>query len=72
VTRSWPTGRRRTRAQHRSQRIAAERNRNRDDRLARQRAYGYARASSDDPPFQKNTLKIDRGYCRGESRRLLQ
>ena len=45
--------RRRTRAQRRSQRITAERNRNRNDRLARQRAYRYARAASDDepPPF---------------------
>ena len=45
--------RRRTRAQQRSQRITAERNRNRNDRLARQRAHRYARAASDDepPPF---------------------
>ncbi|OBK40495.1 hypothetical protein A5658_21155 [Mycobacterium sp. 1245111.1] len=43
--------RQRTRAQQRSQRITAERNHNRNDRLARQRAFGYARASSDDPPF---------------------
>ncbi len=42
--------RRRTRAQQRSQRIAAERNHNRDERLTRQRASGYARASSDEPP----------------------
>jgi Domain of unknown function (DUF222)/HNH endonuclease len=43
--------RQRTRAQQRSQRITVERNHNRNDRLARQRAFGYARASSDDPPF---------------------
>jgi hypothetical protein len=46
--------RRRTRAQQRSQRITAERNRNRNDRLARQRAYTYARATPlgdpDEPP----------------------
>jgi hypothetical protein len=46
--------RRRTRAQQRSQRITAERNRNRNDRLARQRAYAYARAAPfgdpDEPP----------------------
>ncbi|MDT5342837.1 MAG: hypothetical protein QOE52_2021 [Mycobacterium sp.] len=40
--------RRRTRAQQRSQRITAERNRNRNDRLTRQRAYTYARAAPDD------------------------
>jgi hypothetical protein len=43
--------RRRTRAEQRSQRITAERNHNRNDRLVRQRAFGYARASSDEPPF---------------------
>jgi hypothetical protein len=52
-TATMPT-RRRTRAQQRSQRITAERNRNRDDRLARQRAYTYARAAPsgdpDEPP----------------------
>lgn len=42
--------RRRTRAQQRSQRISAERNQNRNERLTRQRAFGYARASSDEPP----------------------
>ena len=46
--------RRRTRAQQRSQRITAERNRNRNDRLARQRAYAYARGAPfgdpDEPP----------------------
>jgi hypothetical protein len=42
--------RRRTRSQERSQRITAERNQNRNDRLARQHAFGYARASSDEPP----------------------
>lgn len=51
-TAMMPT-RRCTRAQQRSQRITAERNRNRNDRLARQRAYTYARAAPDDepPPF---------------------
>ena len=51
-TAMMPT-RRRTRAQERSQRITAERNRNRNDRLARQRAYTNARAAPDDdpPPF---------------------
>jgi hypothetical protein len=52
-TAMMPT-RRRTRAQQRSQRITAERNRNRNDRLARQRAYRYARAAPfgepDEPP----------------------
>jgi hypothetical protein len=45
--------RRRTRAQQRSQRITAERNLNRNDRLTRQRAYTYARRVPDDepPPF---------------------
>ena len=48
-TAMMPT-RRRTRAQQRSQRITAERNRNRNDRLARQRAHTYARgAPSGDP-----------------------
>ena len=42
--------RRRTRRQERLQRITAERNQNRDDRLTRQRALRYARASSDEPP----------------------
>jgi Domain of unknown function (DUF222) len=46
--------RRRTRAQQRSQRITAERNRNRNDRLARQRAHMSARAAPfgdpDEPP----------------------
>jgi hypothetical protein len=46
--------RRRTRAQERSQRITTERNRNRDDRLARERAYTHARAPQlgdpDEPP----------------------
>jgi len=49
-TAMMPT-RRRTRAQQRSQRITAERNQNRHQRLTRQRAFGYARASSDEPPF---------------------
>jgi hypothetical protein len=52
-TAMMPT-RRRTRAQQRAQRITAERNRNRNDRLARQRAYRYARATPpgdpDEPP----------------------
>lgn len=52
-TAMMPT-RRRTRAQERSQRIAAERNCNRDDRLARQQAYPYGRPTSlgerDEPP----------------------
>lgn len=52
-TAMMPT-RRRTRAQERSRRIAAERNQNRNDRLARQRAYTYARAPQlgdpDEPP----------------------
>ncbi|MGH3553921.1 MAG: hypothetical protein ACRDTK_03185 [Mycobacterium sp.] len=52
-TAMMPT-RRRTRAQQRSQRITAERNRNRNDRLTRQRAYTYARAAPlgdpDEPP----------------------
>jgi hypothetical protein len=52
-TAMMPT-RRRTRAQERSQRIAAERNRNHNDRLARQRAYTYARPTTpgerDEPP----------------------
>jgi Domain of unknown function (DUF222) len=52
-TAMMPT-RRRTRAQQRSQRITAERNRNRNDRLARQRAYRYARGAPfgdpDEPP----------------------
>jgi hypothetical protein len=44
--------RKRTRAQQKSERISAERNRNRNDRLARQRARTYARGTSDDePPF---------------------
>jgi hypothetical protein len=43
--------RRQTRAQQRSQRITAERNQNRNERLARDRAFGYGRASADDPPF---------------------
>ena len=48
--------RRRTRAQERSQRITAERNRNRHDRLARQRAYTYPGATplgdpNEPPPF---------------------
>ena len=45
--------RRRTRAQQRSQRITAERNLNRNDRLTRQRAVRYAHATPDDepPPF---------------------
>jgi hypothetical protein len=42
--------RRRTRKQERSQRITAERNQNRNDRLSRQRAFGHTRASSDEPP----------------------
>ena len=51
-TAMMPT-RRRTRAQQRSQRITAERTRNRNDRLARQRAYTDAGAAPDDepPPF---------------------
>lgn len=49
-TAMMPT-RRRTRAQERAQRVTTERNKNRSERLARQRAYGYARASSDEPPF---------------------
>ncbi len=51
-TAMMPT-RRRTRAQQRSQRITAERNLNRNDRLTRQRAYTYAGAAPDDdpPPF---------------------
>ncbi|MCV7332895.1 HNH endonuclease signature motif containing protein [Mycobacterium cookii] len=51
-TAMMPT-RRRTRAQQRSQRITAERNLNRNDRLVRLRAHTYARAGSDDepPPF---------------------
>ncbi len=51
-TAMMPT-RRRTRAQQRSQRITAERNLNRNDRLVRRRAHTYARAASDDepPPF---------------------
>jgi hypothetical protein len=48
-TAMMPT-RRRTRSQQRSQRITAERNQNHTDRLTRQRAFGYARASSDEPP----------------------
>lgn len=49
-TAMMPT-RRRTRAQQRSQRITAERNHNRDDRLARQRAVPYdSGVSGDDPP----------------------
>jgi hypothetical protein len=52
-TAMMPT-RRRTRAQQRAQRITAERNRNRNDRLARQRVYRYARATPpgdpDEPP----------------------
>jgi hypothetical protein len=52
-TAMMPT-RRRTRAQQRSQGITAERNRNRNERLARQRAYTYARAAPlgdpDEPP----------------------
>ena len=48
-TAMMPT-RRRTRSQQRSQRITAERNQNRNDRLTRERAFGYARASSDEPP----------------------
>jgi hypothetical protein len=45
--------RRRTRSQQRSQRITAERNQNRDDRLIRQHARVRARAASGDepPPF---------------------
>jgi hypothetical protein len=42
--------RRRTRSQERLQRITAERNQNRNERLTRQRAFGFARASSDEPP----------------------
>jgi hypothetical protein len=51
-TAMMPT-RRRTRAQQRSQRITAERNQNRNDRLTRQRAHRYTRAVADDepPPF---------------------
>jgi hypothetical protein len=51
-TAMMPT-RRRTRNQQRSQRITAERNLNRNNRLARRRDYTYARAASDDepPPF---------------------
>ncbi len=52
-TAMMPT-RRRTRAQQRSQRITAERTRNRNDRLARQRAYARAAPSGDPdepPPF---------------------
>jgi hypothetical protein len=51
-TAMMPT-RRRTRAQQRSQRITAERNLNRNDRVTRQRAYTYARRAPDDkpPPF---------------------
>jgi hypothetical protein len=51
-TAMMPT-RRRTRDQQRSQRITAERNLNRNDRLARRRPHTYARAASDDepPPF---------------------
>jgi hypothetical protein len=51
-TAMMPT-RRRTRDQQRSQRITAERNLNRNDRLAQRRAHTYARAASDDepPPF---------------------
>ncbi len=52
-TAMMPT-RRRTRAQQRSQRVTAERNRNRNDRLARQRADANARAAAfgdpDEPP----------------------
>jgi hypothetical protein len=48
-TAMMPT-RRRTRSQQRSQRITAERSRTRNDRLTRERAFGYARASSDEPP----------------------
>lgn len=40
----------RTRSQQRAQRITAERNKNRNERLARQRALRHARASSDEPP----------------------
>ncbi len=51
-TAMMPT-RRRTRDQQRSHRITAERNLNRNNRLARRRAYTYGRAESDDepPPF---------------------
>jgi len=49
-TAMMPT-RQRTRAQQRSRRIAGERKQNHNDRLTRQRAFGYARASSDEPPF---------------------
>lgn len=48
-TAMMPT-RRRTRKQERAQRITAERNKNRNDRLTRQRASRWARASSDEPP----------------------
>jgi hypothetical protein len=52
-TAMMPT-RRRTRAQQRSQRITSERNRNRNDRLARIRAYTNAPAAAfgdpDEPP----------------------
>jgi hypothetical protein len=48
-TAMMPT-RRRTRAQQRSQRITAERNRNRNDRLARQRARAEAFGDPDEPP----------------------
>ena len=48
-TAMMPT-RRRTRNQQRSQRITAERNLNRNNRLARRRAHTYARAASDDEP----------------------
>lgn len=40
----------RTRSQQRSQRITAERNQNRNERLVRQRAFNHARALSDEPP----------------------
>jgi hypothetical protein len=51
-TAMMPT-RRRTRTQQRSQRITAERNQNRNDRLTRPRARALARGASDDepPPF---------------------
>jgi Domain of unknown function (DUF222)/HNH endonuclease len=51
-TAMMPT-RRRTRNQQRSQRITAERNLNRNNRLARRRDYTHARAAADDepPPF---------------------
>jgi hypothetical protein len=48
-TAMMPT-RQRTRSQQRAQRITFERNQNRNDRVARQRAFGYTRASSDEPP----------------------